>query len=69
MLLTQFDLNLDKAQREVARCLHVGTTSLGPLTQTPRARQVIKYAVHEARTLKHQKVGTEHLLLGLLRER
>ncbi|HET7572370.1 MAG TPA: Clp protease N-terminal domain-containing protein [Gaiellaceae bacterium] len=35
---------------------------------TERARQVVVLAQHEARTLGHRSVGTEHLLLGLLRE-
>src|SRR6266498_998156 len=35
---------------------------------TERARQVVVFAQDEARTLKHDYIGTEHLLLGLLRE-
>src|SRR4051795_13362650 len=35
---------------------------------TERARQVVVLAQHEARTLRHNYIGTEHLLLGLLRE-
>jgi ATP-dependent Clp protease ATP-binding subunit ClpC len=35
---------------------------------TERARQVVVLAQEEARTLKHNYIGTEHLLLGLLRE-
>src|SRR5439155_1677100 len=35
---------------------------------TPRANRVVKFAIDEARGLEHQYVGTEHLLLGLLRE-
>ena len=38
------------------------------LPQAPRARKVIEYAVEEARALNHDYVGTEHILLGLLRE-
>jgi hypothetical protein len=38
------------------------------MPQTPRAKKVIEYAVEESRTLNHEYVGTEHLLLGLLRE-
>ena len=34
----------------------------------PRAKKVIEYAIEEARNLNHNYVGTEHLLLGLLRE-
>src|SRR6266513_1145576 len=35
---------------------------------TPRAKKVIELAVDEARRLNHQYIGTEHLLLGLVRE-
>ena len=41
---------------------------MGKLPQTPRAKKVIEYAIEEARNLNHNYVGTEHLLLGLLRE-
>jgi len=42
--------------------------TMGKLPQTPRAKKVIEYAIEEARSLNHNYVGTEHLLLGLLRE-
>lgn len=42
--------------------------TIGKLPQTPRAKKVIEYAMEEARTLHHNYVGTEHLLLGLARE-
>src|SRR5947207_7024812 len=38
------------------------------LPQTPLAKKVVGHAIEEARNLKHNYVGTEHLLLGLLRE-
>ena len=38
------------------------------LAGTPSAVQVVQYAVEEAQALKHNHIGTEHLLLGLLRE-
>src|SRR6478735_7865941 len=41
---------------------------MGRLPHTPRAKKVIEYSVEEARNLNHNYVGTEHLLLGLLRE-
>jgi ATP-dependent Clp protease ATP-binding subunit ClpC len=43
--------------------------TMGKLPQTPRAKKVIEYAIEEARNLNHNYVGTEHLLLGLLREK
>lgn len=42
--------------------------SMGRMSQTPRAKKVIEFAIEEARNLKHNYVGTEHLLLGLLKE-
>jgi ATP-dependent Clp protease ATP-binding subunit ClpA len=41
---------------------------LGKLPQTPRAKKVIEFAIEEARSLNLDYVGTEHLLLGLVRE-
>ena len=41
---------------------------MGKLPQTPRAKKVLEYAMEESRNLKHNYVGTEHILLGLLRE-
>lgn len=41
---------------------------LGEIGLTPRAKKVIEFAVEEARQLQHDRVGTEHLLLGLIRE-
>jgi excisionase family DNA binding protein len=41
---------------------------LGPYGLTPRAKKVIELSVDEARRLMHQFIGTEHILLGLLRE-
>ncbi|MFA4837240.1 MAG: Clp protease N-terminal domain-containing protein, partial [Dehalococcoidia bacterium] len=42
--------------------------SQGEVGLTPRAKKVIELAVDEARHLNHNYIGTEHLLLGLLRE-
>jgi ATP-dependent Clp protease ATP-binding subunit ClpC len=68
-VLTKFDLDLDKTRHEVKRFAPKGPDMIimGKLPQTPRARGVIEYAIDEARTLNHNYVGTEHLLLGLLR--
>jgi ATP-dependent Clp protease ATP-binding subunit ClpC len=41
---------------------------MGKLPQTLRAKKVIEYSMEEARNLNHNYVGTEHILLGLLRE-
>jgi ATP-dependent Clp protease ATP-binding subunit ClpC len=44
------------------------TPTFGAHPLTPRANHVVDYALEEARRLNHNYVGTEHLLLGLLRE-
>ena len=44
------------------------TIALGELPYTSRAKKVLEFAMAEARELNHSYVGTEHLLLGLLRE-
>jgi len=44
-------------------------SAIGEVGLTPRAKRVIELAVDEARRLNHSYIGTEHLLLGLLRER
>ncbi len=44
-------------------------TAIGEVGLTPRAKRVIELAVDEARRMNHNYIGTEHLLLGLLRER
>ncbi len=41
---------------------------LGEIGLTPRAKKVIELAVDEARRLNHHYIGTEHILLGLVRE-
>src|SRR5215467_4581456 len=45
-----------------------GTMTIGEIPFTPRAKRVLELAVDEARSLGHNYVGTEHLLLGLIRE-
>lgn len=56
--------------REVEKIVAVvpGITSNAELPWTPRARKVIEQALHEARQLNHNYVGTEHILLGLVRD-
>ncbi|MDT8435275.1 MAG: ATP-dependent Clp protease ATP-binding subunit [Gemmatimonadota bacterium] len=44
------------------------STPIGELPYTTRAKKVLEYAIQESRELNHSYVGTEHLLLGLLRE-
>ena len=69
-VLKNLGVDLRSVRLEVERFVKAGAemVTLGKLQQTPRARKVIEYAVEEARALNHNYVGTEHLLLGLLRE-
>jgi ATP-dependent Clp protease ATP-binding subunit ClpA len=66
------DLNVDtqRVRVEVEKIFPGAPASDGarPLPETPRAMKVIEYALDEARCLSHNYVGTEHLLLGLIRE-
>src|SRR4051794_12169645 len=67
------DLGVDKRQARVELEKRVKSgpdmVRMGKLPQTPRAKKVIEFAIEESRCLNHDYVGTEHLLLGLLRER
>ena len=57
------------ASRSKSSCRAARTmVTMGKLPQTPRAKKVIEYSMEEARNLNHNYVGTEHMLLGLLRE-
>ncbi|MCC7421380.1 MAG: ATP-dependent Clp protease ATP-binding subunit [Planctomycetaceae bacterium] len=69
-VLKNLDVDLRKIRLEVEKIVQSGPdmVTLGKLPQTPRAKKVIEYAMEEARNLNHNYVGTEHLLLGLLRE-
>ncbi len=70
-VLKNLDIDLSKVRAEVERIICSGpdTVTKGELPQTPRASNVIEYAMEEARDLSRDFVGTEHLLLGLLRVR
>src|SRR5947209_1016314 len=71
-VLKNLDVDLRKIRLEVEKIVQTGPGSemvtMGKLPQTPRAKKVIEYSIEEARNLNHNYVGTEHLLLGLLRE-
>jgi len=64
------DVELDELHRMVEQRVSEGDSSatVGELPYTSRAKKVLEYAMAEARELNHSYVGTEHLLLGLIRE-
>ncbi|MEO1528233.1 MAG: ATP-dependent Clp protease ATP-binding subunit [Planctomycetota bacterium] len=69
-VLKNLDVDLRKIRLEVEKLVQSGPemVTVGKLPQTPRAKKVIEYSMEEARNLNHSYVGTEHILLGLLRE-
>ena len=69
-VLKNLDIDLRRIRLEVEKIVQAGPdmVTMGKLPQTPRAKKVIEYSIEEARNLNHNYVGTEHLLLGLLRE-
>ncbi len=69
-VLTNLSVDLDQIHEGVEDSVRKGkaTIALGELPYTSRAKKVLEYAMAEARELNHSYVGTEHLLLGLLRE-
>jgi ATP-dependent Clp protease ATP-binding subunit ClpC len=69
-VLKNLDVDVRKIRLEVEKVVQSGPDAIhmGRLPQTPRAKKVIEYAIEEAHKLKHNYVGTEHLLLGLIRE-
>jgi ATP-dependent Clp protease ATP-binding subunit ClpC len=69
-VLKNLDIDLRKIRLEVEKIVQSGPdmVSMGKLPQTPRAKKVLEYAIEEARNLNHNYIGTEHLLLGLVRE-
>ena len=69
-VLRNLAADLDDLLRLVEENIRAGkaTTPIGELPYTTRAKKVLEYAMAESRELNHSYVGTEHLLLGLLRE-
>src|SRR4030066_2431689 len=60
----------DEIRMEIERNLPRGTNlmTFGDIPFTPRAKKVLELAVEEARLLGHNYIGSEHILLGLIRE-
>jgi ATP-dependent Clp protease ATP-binding subunit ClpC len=69
-VLGNLAVDLEQVQQQVEEAVRRGkaTIALGELPYTSRAKKVLEFAMAEARELNHSYVGTEHLLLGLLRE-
>ena len=69
-VLRKLGLDFETIRMEVEKAVGTGpeTKTIGEIPLTARAKKVIELAVEEARNLNHSYIGTEHLLLGLLRE-
>jgi len=68
-LLVHLGITLDDARDQVVAIIGRGDKPvIGDISMNPRTKKVIELAVEESRGLKHGYIGTEHLLLGLLRE-
>jgi len=66
--LQSLNISLDKVQKEVEGLIGKGQEKPINVSYTPRAKKVIELSMDEARKLGHTYVGTEHILLGLIRE-
>lgn len=66
--LNALGLGSDKIQKEVENLIGKGQDTSQTVHYTPRAKKVIELSMDEARKLGHSYVGTEHILLGLIRE-
>lgn len=68
--LNNLGIDVDKVRGEIEKLVigHEKDTSHTPLPFTPQAKKVLELASEEARALGHPYIGTEHVLLGLLRE-
>src|SRR5215831_14044100 len=70
VVLQRFGLQLKTVQAEVKRALAKlpKTPAYSELPFTPRAKRVLELSIEESRQLRHNYIGTEHLLLGLMKE-
>ncbi|MFH0839071.1 MAG: ATP-dependent Clp protease ATP-binding subunit [Candidatus Omnitrophota bacterium] len=69
-VLQSLGISLDIIRQEVEKLVHPGSGAIvsGDIPFTPKSKKVIEFAMEEARSLGHNYIGTEHLLLGLIRE-
>ena len=68
-VLMSFGVTIDVVREQVIRIIGVGEQAgVGKIPFTPRAKKILELALREAISLGHKYIGTEHILLGLLRE-
>jgi ATP-dependent Clp protease ATP-binding subunit ClpC len=67
--LESLGISLEAVRAEVEQVIGRGQTTPGPqIPFTPRSKKVLELSLREARSLGHDYIGTEHILLGLIRE-
>jgi ATP-dependent Clp protease ATP-binding subunit ClpC len=67
--LDSLDISLEAVRQEVVKIIGRGQhAASGHIPFTPRAKKVLELSLREAQLLGHNYIGTEHLLLGLIRE-
>lgn len=67
-VLRNLGIEVDQVRQSIEALIGQGQRIVGEVGLTPQSKKVIEFAVDEARHLMHQSIGTEHFLLGLLRE-
>jgi ATP-dependent Clp protease ATP-binding subunit ClpC len=69
-VLKNMNVDLEKIRHEVEKIVKTGPSmvTMGQLPFTPRAKKVLELSMEEASQLSHNYIGTEHLLLGLIKE-
>ena len=69
-VLQNLGIDLENIRMEIEKMVAPGSSSsvMGDIPFTPRAKKALELATEEARTLGHNYIGTEHILLGLIRE-
>jgi ATP-dependent Clp protease ATP-binding subunit ClpC len=70
-ILRRFDISFDNCRASVEEMVGRGEgpgPSCGQLPYTPRAKKVLELSLRESRGLEHRGIGTDHMLLALLRE-
>jgi ATP-dependent Clp protease ATP-binding subunit ClpC len=68
-VLDSLDITVEEVRAQIARIVGQGDeVTTGQIPFTPRAKKVLELALREALSLGHNYIGTEHILLGLVRE-
>jgi ATP-dependent Clp protease ATP-binding subunit ClpC len=67
-VLASLEITLERARAQVVRTIPPGEEATSQIPLTPRSKKVLELALREAHDMRHDGIGTEHILLGLVRE-